>query len=62
MLGEPLPPVFSVSVFLILSQSLRVFCDPVAALLKSATYSHAATALENFREATVTASSSLPSW
>lgn len=43
---------FSVSVILILSQSLRVFCDPVAALLKSAAYSHAATSLENFREAT----------
>lgn len=51
---------FSVSVILILSQSLRLFCDTVAAVLKSVMYSHTATILENFGEATITACASLP--
>lgn len=51
---------FSMSVILILSQSLRLFCDPGAAVLKSATYSHTATIPENFREATITPCPSLP--
>lgn len=43
------------SVILILSQSSRLLCDLAAAVLKSTKYSHAATSLKTFREATVAA-------
>lgn len=50
MLDEPLPPpVFhKQSMSLILSQSSSLICDPVTAVLKSATCTHTAPGLENF--------------
>lgn len=51
---------FSISVILILSQSSRVFCDAVAAVLKSVLCSHTATSLGNFGEVTVAACPFLP--
>lgn len=41
---------FSISMSLFLSQSSGLICDPVAAVLKSATCTHTATGLENFWE------------
>lgn len=40
---------------LILSQTSRLLCDLAAAVLKSTKYSHAASSLKTFREATVAA-------
>lgn len=45
---------FSISMVLILSQSSGLICDPVAAVLKSATCSHTAASLENFGEVAIT--------
>jgi len=62
VLDESLHPLLFHQVILILSQSLRLFCDPVAAVLESAACSHTATSLENLREAAIAACPSLPPW
>lgn len=51
---------FSISIILIISQSSSLICDPVAAVLKSATCTHTATSLENFGEVAITVLLCLP--
>lgn len=62
MLDEPLPPPLfhKQSMSLILSQSFNLMCDPVAAVLKSATSTHTAAGLENFGEVAITVPLCLP--
>lgn len=62
MLDEPLPPPLfhKQSMSLILSQSSNLICDPVAAVLKSATCTYTASGLENFGEVAITVPLCLP--
>lgn len=51
---------FSISMILIISQSSSLICDPVAAVIKSATRTHTAASLKNSGEVAITISLCLP--